>query len=128
MADLGTDIAWMGDLDPMFSLVSGRAALIQSIVNMFESNPEVDTETDDFGKDLSELLGESMSPSEIGDEVNRIEQKCLSDERVSVAEARIDLNHSTGSAHITIRIIDDEGPFSLVLNVTEVSVQVLQAE
>ena len=125
MADLGTSIDCLDDLDPMFGLVSGRKALAQELGRRFITPRGTYLPDPNAGFDVRAFLNESITPSEIFQIESGCENEALKDERVLEADATVTYDEAAARLTIELRITDDEGPFELVLAIDAVSVDIL---
>lgn len=131
MADYGTDISTITsdgavDLDPYFRVVSGTTSVSHAIVKRLTTPYGGLLDEVDYGFDLLGLVNGSTSQRELTAAVAQIEAQCLQDERV--ADATVDLSVSDGV--LTVKVqgdLVDGGTFRLVLGVSAVSVDVLEA-
>lgn len=121
MANLGSCMAGVADIDSSWSRVSGRTALVQSLFRRLRTTLgalEVIGGNPAHGYDLQGEIG--ATPQFAAIENNVLEQM-FDDERV--VDARADVTFVEGVLKVAIRIIDGEGPFSLIIHVSELSVE-----
>jgi len=124
--DFGTDLALQDDVSPEFPEVTGIDALIDACVRRL-STPQGDLFYDPaYGFDLTGLLSDSLEPSDIANIQTEIIRQLELDERVEAAECTI--------SDVTLELMDVDilvqsslGPFSMTLEINNVSVKVLQA-
>lgn len=121
MADLGTDFACAFDLDPQMSEVSGRRALIECIARRLQTPHGGLWYDDDYGYDVRQFLSAPVIAS--GELASNVEAEAEKDERVSSASCRVSFNGKT--LLIKLEIADSAGPFSFVLAVSDVTVEIL---
>lgn len=82
----------------------------------------------DYGFDLTDLIGKMATPSQEAAVPGQIEQELLQDERIDSVDVPPIVSVKTGPSvawTITINGQTALGPFQLVLGVTEVSVSIL---
>lgn len=118
MADLGTDIDLGDDLDPMFGLVSGRSALLQSLRRrLFSDKGSLKAIGGDpeYGFNLKSLLNAGFTPVDLQAWKTRIRQQMLADERVQ--NATVEISNTNTTVRISISLVDKTGPFRLVLTI-----------
>lgn len=125
MADLGATISCLGDLDPMFRMVSGRKALAQEIANRLISPRGSYLPDPSYGFDVRAFLNESVSPREVFAIESGIEAEALKDERIEDADATVTFDEAAGSVRIDLRLTDAEGPFDLVIAIDAVNLEIL---
>lgn len=131
MADLGTDLDFDADLDPTFSLCSGRTAYAQAILHRFGAQRgAITTVSGDasYGYDLLMMLNADFDGPAIPYWRSCIVQQCLLDERTLRADCSIVERPAEDKIEITIALVDSEGPFQLVLEVNRVAqnIKILQ--
>ncbi len=123
--DFGVDVSCVSDIDPAFALVRGRTALAQALARRFIT-PRGGLHYDGtYGYDLRSHLNAPLEP---GDEfiiASAVESQCVLDERVRSASAAVIYFAATETLRVQIAIVDDEGPFELVLGVSAVTVEIL---
>lgn len=124
MAELGDDFFCVTDLDFNLTEVSGRRAVAESVARRWLTFPGTLFYDPTYGFGLELWLNE---PSEKLDELGpALENEALKDERVE--SCRVAVRYEDGEIHILARLEDGDGPFSLVLDVGQVSVQLLLEE
>ena len=136
MADYGTDVTTQyqnedgeRDLDPFFGQISGPRAVSEGVVRAWESDPgELDWDPG-VGFGLLRLASARTSSSKLLEARSALAAQAERDERVYAAEVEI---AATGDAitprlRITGEIVGALGPFELVAQVTDVSVELLRA-
>jgi len=131
-SNLGTDINTpitngVPDLDPMFTLVSGRTALVQALARRLTTKHgmlEWIGDDPEYGHDVREYLGEDVGPRAEFVIASRVQAECLKDERVRAAQVTPTL--TAGRLSLAVRITDAEGPFRFTLAVSDVSVELLK--
>lgn len=87
-------------------------------------------EEQNFGLDLTELVGSASTPALAAALPGRIEAEVRKDERIESVEAAV-VATTTGpltSYAITVRAVTAEGPFTLSIAASEVTVQLLGIE
>ena len=126
--DYGVDIAIYPDLSPTFALVSGSAQVKQALWCRFKTRRGTNPEDPDYGLDLTEMIGDDISPYDAYKWSAAIESESLKDERVISAGAEVDYDEKSGSASVTLLVDIGQGPFKLVLSVTSVTVELLNGE
>lgn len=121
MADLGTDIAGVTDVTPSLATVSGRRNLIQAIARRLITPRGGLFYDETYGYDVRQFLsGIVRSTSVIA---AGIVEQAEQDERVDQADA--DVTFSGDQLVIKVSISDGFGPFSFVLAISKVTVELL---
>lgn len=125
--DYGTDVSALPDLDPTFALRSGRAVVGEAVARRLSTPRGSLPYDDDYGFDLRELLGASLSPADVSRVQSAIVAEAEKDERVRGARAQLTFAPTSGTFTCSLLLDLADGPFSLVLAVSAVSVEVLRA-
>lgn len=126
MTDLAIIVVDGLDLDPLFALVEGRAALAQAIALRLDT-PHGGLWYDlDYGCDLKRWLNATLDASELFRLRSAVEAECMKDERVLACDARVTFDAQAGRLRVSLALTDDDGPFALELDVSSVSVAVLE--
>jgi len=127
VTDLGTDVHAVTDLDPAFRQVSGRLAHAQAIARRL-GTPRGDLarigDDPDYGEDLRRFVGDDVGPRVVFEVQSAVEREALKDERTESCTAVA--TFAGGALTVAVRLADAEGPFSLVLAVSDVTVSVLK--
>lgn len=122
MANLGIDFACVGDISPALTATSGRRGLIESIARRLITPRGGLFYAPDYGFDTRQYLsGITASPSVIAAGVIAEAEK---DERVDQANAVVTFIGET--LNIRLEIADGFGPFTFVLSVSKVTVEILK--
>jgi hypothetical protein len=79
----------------------------------------------DYGRDVSDLIGDDLSPAQIVAEAQQLAAEAEKDERVLSCQVALDLSVA-GALTVTAQIVTAAGPFKLVLGVSSVSPVTLQ--
>lgn len=123
---LGTDWAIENDLEERIRLVTGRENLSLAVVRRL-STPRGGLFYDpDYGLDLRLWLSADFSLSDIQTMGAQIEDEVGKDERIQSVRATVLYDLSTERLEVTIDLVDEVGPFQLVLGVSEVTVAILR--
>lgn len=122
MADLGSDFSGASDISPALTVTSGRRGLIEAIARRFITPRGALFYDDSYGFDLRQFLnGVAAAPGQIAagcvDEAEK-------DERVEQASAEATFIGNTLT--VKLGIADANGPFSFVLKVSQVTVEILK--
>lgn len=122
MADLGSDFAGISDIDANLSSVSGRRCLAEALATRLSTVRGGLLGDPSYGDSLLFRLNAPVSEVLLA---RRIEKECLKDERVADVFASVTYSAATASASIILTITDDDGPFELVLEVSQLTVELL---
>lgn len=129
MADLGTDIRAVDDLDPTMRLVSDREQLAQAIARRLGTKRGELAhigDSSDYGYDLKEMINDDTGPRATFEVEANVEREVLKDERVFSAKATATL--ASTRLTIALQLTDSVGPFVLVLAASAVTVEILRVQ
>ncbi|MDX1526981.1 MAG: hypothetical protein R3337_00050 [Gammaproteobacteria bacterium] len=118
---LGWDFAGVLDIDFALSVVSGRTRLAQAIMRRLTTRTGTLLDDESYGDDMRLLIGKSVDESEVE---QRVAAQVLAEEGVEDAEVTVSLTGET--LEIRIIVTDGEGPFPLVLEASELSLEALE--
>lgn len=131
---LGTDFTCVSDVDANLTLVDGRRGLSESAARRLQTPLRFLFYDNDYGDDVSNLIGAIVQPSRIA---RRSELEVLKDERVQDADSEVTLididtpnasDDDIGNMRIDIRLTDEDGPFDLTLVVADGEVTIANLE
>jgi len=123
MADYGTDLSCVADIDANGFEVSGRLLLGQALSRRLSTPRGRLLEDANYGYDLSQFLNDDLSGADLGEIRTGAEAECLKDERVFAATAAVTLVANVLIVSLVIQ--DGIGPFPLVLSISAVTTTVL---
>lgn len=127
MTDYGTDIAMTADatdIDPAFGLVSGRRCLAEAVARRYQTPLGRLLDDPDYGFDLAGEIHDDLGPADVGRISSQAAAESDKDQRVVSTEA--EATFLRGVLTLAAVINDGQGPFSLVLGVSGVTVSLLQ--
>lgn len=122
--DFGHDLACVSDLAPDLRSVSGRRALSEALARRLSTGRGKLLDDPNYGYDLTQYLGDDLSPGDLAAVRAGAEAECSKDERVNgviVTVTKLPLGQMT----VTVSIDDATGTFQLVLAVSAVTVDIL---
>lgn len=116
MTDFGTDFGGLDDLDPLFLVVTGPAAVRLAVARRFLIPEEsLDWAPEEETLDLREWIGEGITAAEL-DGVLRSKVAAVAEADERVLEARVSLTlGADGTLTASIECATAEGPFTLTL-------------
>lgn len=126
MADLGVDISCVDDLSPSMAEVTGRTLLAQAIARRYMTPRGRLIDDLNYGFDLTQFVNDDLSLADIARIQAGAQAEAEKDERVESASVTINVS-AVGLMVVTVVMVDSNGPFTLVLSVNSVSVQLLKA-
>jgi hypothetical protein len=128
---LGVDIDVLDDLPPTFRLVSGQRNLGNAIARRLSTpsgalaliggDPE-------YGFDLRDKMNANWTQAELAALGAQVEAECRKDERVEGATVTAAHDLRTSTLRIDIQLQSAAGPFALVVQVSDVGIEMLQPE
>lgn len=123
MADnlaLGDDFGGSVDIDPSFSVVTGRRALAEAVARGWLDLAGSIFYAPDRGVGVSAFLSAAVNTNGLA---HRLEEDALKDERVQDCSVTVTL--VAEQLKITGALTDAQGPFTLTVLVSQLSTQVL---
>lgn len=132
--DLGSDISTFAgllgavDFDPLFPEMTGARVALEGIARRL-STPRGSlgfAGLPDYGYDLITLCGKRMSPLAIARAEAAIAREASAEQGVRKATATI-TETAPMTYHVSIAVELADGPYSLVLSVSNLSIQLLRA-
>lgn len=125
MADLGTDLNCYPDLDASGALVSGKTCLAQALARRLTTPRGGLFYDTNYGTDLRLYLNEGLTNEAKSRIKAAIESECVKDERVSSCTAEVTFTLQAQTLRISISIDTAAGPFSLVADVSKLTLDLL---
>jgi phage baseplate assembly protein W len=99
-------------------LVSGRTALAQAIIRRLTTQTGSLPDFQNYGFDLSQLIGTTYSKSQIR---HAVASQVLLEEEVD--DCTVDAEVTDTTVKLSIAILDGEGPFDLTISVDDLTVE-----
>jgi hypothetical protein len=124
--DFGIDISTFPDLDTSFTTITGFRVLAEAIARRFITPAGTLHRDPDYGFDVRALLNEKFTPADLYIWKRMMEAQAEEDERVRSADITLTLGADNRSIRIHCAIETMQGPFSMVLNVGQVRVELLE--
>lgn len=125
MADLGTDISSLPDLD--FRIQSGYRNLAEAIARRLMTPRGGLFYDPTYGLDLRQYLNEAATDEVLYEIETLVAAECEKDPRILEAAVKASVTRPR-TLTLNIELLTDSGPFKLVLAVNDVRVEVLYAE
>ncbi len=126
MADLGSDLSCIQDLTQEMATVSGRICLAQALARRIITPRGALIDDPNYGYDVTDFLDDDVLPQVLRQLGGNIDAEFLKDERV-IASLTTVVN-SAGKLIINSSVQDGDGPFTLVLSVGDVTVDILKVQ
>jgi hypothetical protein len=115
------------DGDPSLRTVTGRALLAQSLLCRQSTSRGSVIDCPNDCLDLRDYLGAGMTPAQVLALYGTIQAELLKDQRVTQVSVNGSYSFQTSILTLNEAITSSYGPFTLVLNVSQVTVQLLNA-
>jgi hypothetical protein len=129
MPDYGRDFMCLTGIDPMLRTVAGIPLMCQvALHRLYCRRGALLSNPNDSTLDARDFIGQGVSTNE---DMIRIQGLCvaalLGDERIQSANVKAEFNSGTRILTLTVRGKGAEGPFSLVVAVSALTIEVLKA-
>lgn len=122
----GLDISTFPDLDAGMSLQGGGRVLSEAIARRLSTRRGTMSPFDaDYGTDIRDYLNQEMTSEALHRVKTDVEAEAEKDERVEEAYCTVEFDEQSQALSIQLELATAEGPFSLRLAVTELSLSVL---
>jgi hypothetical protein len=127
LADFGTDLSCVTDLTPDCKEVSGARVWLESLARRLQGSLFYDP---DFGYDLVDMLDDEVRLPDLDSASADIDQEFLKDERTLSSSTTVTrtVNNGAVSLRVVSRVRSALGPFTLTLEVSKVTVQILSIQ
>jgi phage baseplate assembly protein W len=127
--DFGTTIRFVnGDIDPLFGLISGRAALTQAIRHRLETPRGKLRGRPSYGYDIRTKIGAGIADKAIFQIQQEITSECQKDERVARAVVRASFDATTGVLSARIGLVTSLGEFRLLLTADQLQTSLIDED
>jgi len=123
--DLGVDFAGVTDITPTFALASGLQNLGMALARRLITPRGRLFYDPSYGFDLRDYLNAGVTDSQMAVLPDEISAECAKDERVQAITADVLFVRSSETMKVTIRGTTAAGPFTLVLGISAVTVEIL---
>lgn len=125
--DYGTDYSTFTDLDETFTPRRGKRVVAERLARWFLTPRGQQEFYPDRGFDLRQFLSEGFTDGIAFMICSGMEREAEKDEAVEEATAKIELFDAGERMKVTLDVTTGEGPFTMTLNVTAVTVELLEA-
>ncbi len=123
MANFGTDLSCTDDLSPTLATVSGRMVLAHACLRRITMTRGSAIDAPNDGLNVADWLNDSTTPADVKAKQSTVDAELLKDERVVSSETVA--RFTGGVITLTILIVDADGPFTLTIAVSELTVLLL---
>jgi len=124
-SDLGTDVDVMDDFSPVWGLVAGRDNLGRAYYRRLNTPAGGLFYDATYGYDVKDLLNADLTTADISQAKAAIKAQLMLDERTQSVDVVLTFNKTLKTLTIAIKAETNDGPFSLILRATSVTLAVL---
>lgn len=131
--DFGTDVSAFPDLDPSFATISGNRVLIEICIRRWTTPRGSAPDAPDAGIDVRDYLNEGMVglAGNAGNAVlstmkQAMENEAKRDQRIRNCAALLVYNQGTSAINATVTLDGGNGPFTLELAISAVTIALLK--
>jgi len=124
----GSDVLVFPGLDPNLTLVNDGRVVAEALARRLSTPRGSLPFHPDYGLDLRGYLNDAMTPERLYQLRAAAELECEQDERVQSAEVKASFSLATQSLRVSINVTTNTGDLRFVLNVSQVSVDLLSQE
>lgn len=124
MTDLGTDVSCVFDATPNMAMVSGRRCLAEAVARRLITPRGRLIGSPNYGFDLTQYLNDDLTAGDLIRIAAGATSEVKNDERVLAATVSIAL--AFGVMTVKVLLEDASGPFTLVLSISDVTVEILK--
>lgn len=125
MADLGRDLSCVDDVTPDFREVTGRRRLAEAVARRYMTDRGTLVGDPNYGYNLTNLVNADLSPADLVAHQSGAQAEALKEEQVRAAVVVLSLA-ADGLLTVACTLTDADGPFTLTLAISAVSVQILE--
>ncbi len=123
--DYGTALSCVNDIDAASRTVTGNRVVAEALARRLMTPRGRLIGYPNYGYDLTQFVNADLSPRDLAGIKVGIVAECEKDERVESVDANVVLA-TDGTLTVTIAVVGTKGPFTLVLGVSQVTVELLQ--
>lgn len=120
--DFGVDVSTFPRPDTTFSTIKGYRVLAEALARRLLTPRGFLTFHPDYGMDVRQFINESITDTTLGRIKAQVAYELQQDERVDDADAVVSYIPATGQLLITCQVSTSQGPFSFVLALSAVTV------
>jgi phage baseplate assembly protein W len=126
MGIFGADVRVFPVFDPSMSLTDDDGVVLpEAVLKRLSTQKGTLSFHPDYGYDLRALLLSRIDQDALYRIKNNVERECEEDERILSATAQVSFNTQTKTLTVTIALETDAGPFTLVLEATQLTVRLV---
>lgn len=125
--DYGRDLSCITDLSPTMDEVTGRTVVLEAALRRISTRRGMVIDCANDGTDVGDLLSQDVGPGQLARIRAVIEGELVKDDRIFAASIiRNSFVPATGVLTLSIRLQDADGPFTLTVAVSALTVQLLE--
>jgi phage baseplate assembly protein W len=125
MTDFGSDLSCVSDFTPDFAVATGKRCVAESVARRYITPRGRLIGDPNYGYDLTQFVNDDVGPADLARIEANAAAEAKKDERVQDAEVSISVT-SAGVMIAKVTLETGNGPFVLVLSVTDVNVEILK--
>jgi phage baseplate assembly protein W len=126
--DYGTDVRGIFSMGTRASFVSGRLNLGMALARRLITDRGTLLYDLDYGFNLRAYINAPMTPAIRSFVEGSTARECEKDPRVLQCAATVTWNFVTQVTPVSLEVTTDDGPFALVLSISQVNVQILNQQ
>lgn len=126
--DFGFDILTLPDLDTSFAPRRDQVMLADAFLRRLYTRRGLIWSDPSYGFYVLDYLNDELTPTMLAELVAGIEAQAELDERISGVDVRATFNPRTEKLNLRIGIASAAGPFTLVLGITSVTLDIFMLE
>jgi len=120
MAQLGSDVAGVFDVDATLSVATGLQALAESILRRVTTPRGSLIDAPTYGIDIRSFIGEAVTASRVEQELS---EQVEEEEEVLSHHVTVTVDQRTSTMSIAIKAVASEGPFELTVEASELTLR-----
>jgi hypothetical protein len=124
----GADVSVFPVMGGGFPLISGRRVVLEACLKRLQTRRGMLWNHPDFGLDLRDYIGEAVTDAVMAQLRTDVAAEIEKEERVLGVEVGVIWVAQSQRLYLTLTIYDGNGPFSLTLQVTQLSVDVVSTD
>jgi hypothetical protein len=125
--DYGRDLSCITDLSPLMTEATGRDVVIEAALRRITTARGMAIDCPNDGTDVGSLLSHEVGAGDVARIRANVEGELVKDDRIfSASVVRMAFVAATGVLTMAIRLEDADGPFTLTVDVSSLTVQLLE--
>ena len=124
--DYGRDLSCMTDLTSTATEVTGRLLLAESCVRRLQTDQGALIDDPNYGYNIVGEIDNDLTDRDIARIASQVDNELMKDERIRLSQTTASYVQKTGILTVSIRLTDHIGPFTLVLAISAVTIDILK--